>query len=198
MWATLSSVCFPGLLTAQNNQAVPNWGLLSYVNSVHLRCIYLTRQQNRDPPVRTFCTSCSRSRCKIMFKIFLRRKLWGFHGGDYEECHLLGYKIPVRTSHDTHFFSATEPFQLMLCKIWGFHGRDYEECCLLGYKNPVQTSQDTHFLSATEPSQLMLCTIWGFHGGDYKAYRLLGHCAVWLLYEPTYRRKISPPSSGWK
>jgi hypothetical protein len=29
-------------------------------------------------------------------------KIWGFHGSDYEECGLLGYKIPVRTSQETH------------------------------------------------------------------------------------------------
>jgi hypothetical protein len=40
-----------------------------------------------------------------------------FHGGDYEECRLLGYKNPVRTSQETHYFSATESSQLMLCKI---------------------------------------------------------------------------------
>jgi hypothetical protein len=59
-------------------------------------------------------------------------KIWGFHGGDYEECRLLRYKNPVRTSHETHYVSATEPSQLMLCKIWGFHGSDYEEWSLLG------------------------------------------------------------------
>jgi hypothetical protein len=49
-----------------------------------------------------------------------------------EECHLLGYKNPVHTSQETHYLSATESNQLMLCKIWGFHGGDYEECRLLG------------------------------------------------------------------
>jgi hypothetical protein len=39
------------------------------------------------------------------------------HGGDYEECRPLGYKTPVRTSQETHYFSATESSQLMLCKI---------------------------------------------------------------------------------
>jgi hypothetical protein len=34
-------------------------------------------------------------------------KIWGFHGGDYEECRLLGYKIPVRSSRETHYISAT-------------------------------------------------------------------------------------------
>jgi hypothetical protein len=28
-------------------------------------------------------------------------KIFGFHGGDYEECRLLGYKNPVRTSQET-------------------------------------------------------------------------------------------------
>jgi hypothetical protein len=28
----------------------------------------------------------------------------GFHGGDYEECRLLGYKNPVRNSQETNYF----------------------------------------------------------------------------------------------
>jgi hypothetical protein len=39
------------------------------------------------------------------------------HGGDYEECRLLGYKNPVRTSQETHHVSATDSTQLMLCMI---------------------------------------------------------------------------------
>jgi hypothetical protein len=58
-------------------------------------------------------------------------KICGFHGGDYEECHLLGYTNPVRTSQETHYLSATEP-RLMLYKIWSFDGVDYEECRLPG------------------------------------------------------------------
>jgi hypothetical protein len=45
-------------------------------------------------------------------------KTWGFHGSDYEQCLLLGYKNPFRTSQETHYVSATESSQLMLCKIW--------------------------------------------------------------------------------
>jgi hypothetical protein len=44
-------------------------------------------------------------------------KILGFHGGDYEEWRLLGYKNPARTTQETHYISATEPSQLMLCKI---------------------------------------------------------------------------------
>jgi hypothetical protein len=98
-----------------------------------------------------------------------------FHGSDYEECLLLGYKTPVRTSQETHYVSATESSQLMLCKIWGVHNSDYEECLLLGYKTPVRTSQETHYVSATESSQLMLCKIWGLHNSDYEECRLLGY-----------------------
>jgi hypothetical protein len=50
-----------------------------------------------------------------------------------EECRLLGYKTPVRTSQETHYVTATEPTRLMLCKIWGFHGGNYEERRPLGY-----------------------------------------------------------------
>jgi hypothetical protein len=100
-------------------------------------------------------------------------KIWGFYGGDYEECLLLGYKNPIFTPKETQYVSTTEYSWLMLCKIWGFHGYDYEECRLLGYKNPVFTSQEKHYVSATEPSRLMLCKIWGFHSGDYEECRLL-------------------------
>jgi hypothetical protein len=54
-------------------------------------------------------------------------KICGFHGGNYEECRLLGYSNPVRTSQGT-YTSATESSRLMLCNIWGFHGGDHEEC----------------------------------------------------------------------
>jgi hypothetical protein len=101
-------------------------------------------------------------------------KIWSFHGVDYEKC-LLGYKTPVCTSQETHYFSTTESSQLMLCKIWGFHGSNYEKWHLLGYKTPVLTSQGTHYFSTTESSQLMLCKIWGFHGSDYEEWRLLGY-----------------------
>jgi hypothetical protein len=74
-------------------------------------------------------------------------KIWDFHCSDYEECRLLGYKNPVRTSRETHYVSATEHSRLMLCKIWGFHGGDCEECRYLGYKNPVRTSQGIHYIS---------------------------------------------------
>jgi hypothetical protein len=62
----------------------------------------------------------------------LLSKIWGIHGSDYEEYRLLQYKISVRTSHETRYFSATEPSRLILCKILGIHGGDYEECRLLG------------------------------------------------------------------
>jgi hypothetical protein len=118
---------------------------------------------------------CLRCTLRILVKLISPSKFWGFHGNVYEECRLLGYKIPVRTSQETHYVSVTESSQLMLCKIWGFHGGDYEECRLLGYKNPIRTSQETHHVYTTEPSQLMLCKIWGFHGGHYEECRLLGY-----------------------
>jgi hypothetical protein len=60
-------------------------------------------------------------------------KIWDFHCGDYEECSLLGYKNPLRTSQETHYLSATETSRLLLCKTWDFHCDDYEERRLLGY-----------------------------------------------------------------
>jgi hypothetical protein len=45
----------------------------------------------------------------------------------FEECRLLGYKTPVRTSQETYYFSVRER-ELMLYKIGGFHGDEYGEC----------------------------------------------------------------------
>jgi hypothetical protein len=47
-------------------------------------------------------------------------QIWGFYGGDYEECRVLGYKNSVRASQETRYVSATESSMLMLCKICGF------------------------------------------------------------------------------
>jgi hypothetical protein len=65
-------------------------------------------------------------------------QIWGSHGGDYEECRLLGYKNPVRTSQETHYFSDTETSRLMLCKIWGFTA--------VTMKNAVFWDIKTHFV----------------------------------------------------
>jgi hypothetical protein len=105
---------------------------------------------------------------------------------EFEEWRLLGYKNTVCTSQGTHYVSATESNQLMLCKIWGFPGSDYEECRLLGYKTPVRTWQETHYVSATEPSRLMLCKIWGFHGGDYEECRVLGYKTPVRTWQETH------------
>jgi hypothetical protein len=93
------------------------------------------------------------------------RKIWRFHGGNYEEYRLLGYKT-LFLPHRKHIISPLDSLA-QLCKIEGFHGGDYKEFRLLGYKTPVLTSQETHNISATEPSRLILCKIRGFHGGDY-------------------------------
>jgi hypothetical protein len=44
----------------------------------------------------------------ILTYCLLNCKIWGFYGGDYEECRLLGYKNAVRTSLETHYISSTE------------------------------------------------------------------------------------------
>jgi hypothetical protein len=66
-------------------------------------------------------------------------KISGFHAGYYEECRLLGYKNPVRTSQETHYVFATSTNRLIICNIRRIHGGDYEECRLMGHNNPVRT-----------------------------------------------------------
>jgi hypothetical protein len=39
----------------------------------------------------------------------------GFHGGDSEECRLVGYKNTVHPSQDTYYVSATDPRLLVKC-----------------------------------------------------------------------------------
>jgi hypothetical protein len=65
-------------------------------------------------------------------KVTIHLNIYRIKHCEREEWRLLGYKNPVRTSQETHYFSTTESSQLMLCKIWGFQGSDYEECRLLG------------------------------------------------------------------
>jgi hypothetical protein len=137
----------------------------------------LTRATRRNNPEDTILHNVSTTESS---KLMLC-KIWGFHGGDYEVFHLLGYKTPVPTSQETHYVTVTEPSRLMLCKIWGFQGGDYEECRPLGYKNPVRTSQETHYVSTTDSSQLMICKFCSFHGGDYEECRLLRKIVLELL-----------------
>jgi hypothetical protein len=73
-----------------------------------------------------------------------------------------------------------------------------EEYRRLGYINLVRTSQETHYVSVTAPSRLWLCKIRSFHGGDYEECCLQECGQVWISRELTFRRNLSPPSSGWK
>jgi hypothetical protein len=50
------------------------------------------------------------SLCYVRFEVFTA-------GTMKNVCRLLGYKNPVHTSQETHYFSATDSSLLMLCKI---------------------------------------------------------------------------------
>jgi hypothetical protein len=51
--------------------------------------------------------------------------------------------------------------------------------------------------NATEIRDFRLCRIWSSHSGVYEEYYLLGYNAVQSVEsQPTFRRNISPPSSG--
>jgi hypothetical protein len=48
-------------------------------------------------------------------------------------------------------------------------------------------------------STIIICRIWGSHSGGYEEYHHLGYNAVQSVdSQPTFRRNISPPSSGPK
>jgi hypothetical protein len=78
---------------------------------VDVSCLPVTSQEHAHICVSVFA-SISNLNCNS--------GLWGYHGGDYEGCRLLGYKNPVRTSQETHYISATEQGRLILCRNWGF------------------------------------------------------------------------------
>jgi hypothetical protein len=106
-------------------------------------------------------------------------KIWGFHGGDYEESE--------SESESLCDWRSVSQYVLVSSPVRdSWPDVDYEECRLLRHKTPVRTSQKTHYVSATEPSRLMLCKIWGFHGGDYKEcllrYETPGHTSQETQY----------------
>jgi hypothetical protein len=104
----------------------------------------------------------------------------------------------LATSETKDFKSASFGKEQRVCKIWDFQGVDNKERFLLGYKNPVRTSQETRYISAIEPTRLMLRKAWGFHFGNYEECHHLGFGAMWLFYEPWFRKSVSLPSSEWK
>jgi hypothetical protein len=65
--------------------------------------------------------------------------IWGFHGGDYEECRLLGYKNPVGTSQETHYVSATESNRLGCVR--------FEVFSAVIMKNAVFSDMKTQFIT---------------------------------------------------
>jgi hypothetical protein len=54
---------------------------------------------------------------QLNFNFYYYKLSYNNVSDDYEECHLLGYKNPVRTSQETHYVSTAESSPLMLCKI---------------------------------------------------------------------------------
>jgi hypothetical protein len=100
------------------------------------------------------------------------RKIWGFHGGDYDECSLFGHENLIHTSQETQYVTATEPSRLLLCKIWGFHGSDYEEYRLLGWM-PCDSCKNRRFGGTYRPQ----------HQSD-KNQRAMIPRKRWFLEEP--------------
>jgi hypothetical protein len=66
-----------------------------------------------------------------IFAKFKLCNIYGFHGGHYEERHLLEIENPSSCLTGDKLLLRYRTSRLMLCKIWGFHVGDYEECRLL-------------------------------------------------------------------
>jgi hypothetical protein len=78
-------------------------------------------------------------KCKLYsdytYECFIGSKFEVFTAVTMKNAVFWDIETAVPNLQETHYVSATEPSQLMLCKIWGFHGGDYEECRLRGYRN---------------------------------------------------------------
>jgi hypothetical protein len=92
----------PGLATEIGGLKAEGWW------SLHLYCGGGTLQR-RSLADRPSHTPASEDTADVRFEVF--------HCSDYEECRLLGYKNPFRTSQETHYVPTTELSQLLLCKI---------------------------------------------------------------------------------
>jgi hypothetical protein len=66
----------------------------------------------RDPRARVvnFLTDLfsAKSTRSTKQKVLILCKIWGFHVGDYEDCHLLGYKPPPFVPHTKHITSLLQ------------------------------------------------------------------------------------------
>jgi hypothetical protein len=79
--------------------------------------------------------------------------------------------------------------------MWGRWGKGAQKtnwCCLTAAWMRTRSSFRFGILGKLSSP----CKIWGFHGDDYAGNRFLGSCAVYFWLEPTFRRNVSPPSSG--
>jgi hypothetical protein len=79
----------------------------------------------------------------------------------------------VRTSQETRYVSATEPNRLML----------FGETASVVRTTRMESVEERWLLNVKADVKIEEC-------------RLLGCYAVWLLYEPRFRRNLAPPSSG--
>jgi hypothetical protein len=101
-----------------------------------------------------------------------------------EECRLLGYKIPGRTSQETQCVSVKSPEGYCYVRFEVFMAVTMKNALFWDIKTQF-IPHKKHYVSATEPSRLMPYKIWSVHGSDYDECRLLRCDAVWLLLEPT-------------
>jgi hypothetical protein len=108
---------------------IPNAGdfQLSSCNASPPSLIANIEVSSNGPPQLSFGFSLSNIHISVTAR-FSRRWLWRKPSS--------GYKNPVRTSQETHNFSATTPSRLMLCKLCGFHGGDLKEPTFRGNVSP--------------------------------------------------------------
>jgi hypothetical protein len=67
------------------------------------------------------------------------------------------------------------------------------------FKEIKSLNRFPHVLMALKTDQIVsISRIYGSHSGSYERCHLLGYSAVQSVYEPTFLRNVSLPSSGSK
>jgi hypothetical protein len=100
---------------------------------------------------------------------------------------------------EKNYFGVDEIiFCVARCTVWELlaKARELEVCLLVRFSAHI--CHHSNYIALC-PWESVWNAVLRFHSlGNYKECHLLGCEAVWLLLERSFRRSVSPPSSGWK
>jgi hypothetical protein len=112
-----------------------------------------------------------------------------------QDCNIWTSLCPFTSSLKSPWMSKLRPYILLLRAICRFKAKQ----SLFPPPSPPPPPTPVDVLASRDcRNDRPFRKTWGSHGGEYEEWRLLGCYAVWLLREPSIRRNLAPPSSGWQ